>query len=90
MTYEGHKKMLLRNPEFRKALKEAEPEYQIARQLILARIKKGMTQQAIARKMKTKQSVISRVENAQTTPTVSFLSRLAQALGTHLTISFGS
>lgn len=90
MNWEEHKKKLLKNPKFVEALKETEPEYKIAREIILARINKGVTQKYLAKKMKTKQSVISRVENAQTTPTVSFLIRLAKALGTSLNISFGA
>ncbi len=66
--WESHKKVLLKDPKFRKALKDGELEYQVARALIEARIKRGLTQSSLAQKMKTRQSVISRVENAQTTP----------------------
>lgn len=90
MTFEEHKKQLLKDPEFRKALKETRLEYEVARQLILARIKKGLTQQKLAQKMKTKQSVISRVESGQHLPSLSFLQRLAHVIGTNLTVSFGT
>lgn len=89
VDWETHKKKLLKNPKVRKALKENELEFQIAKTLIEARIKKGLTQQELARKLKTKQSVISRVENAQTTPTLSFLKRLSQTLQLPLSIRFG-
>jgi ribosome-binding protein aMBF1 (putative translation factor) len=46
-----------------------------------------MTQAQLAHKMNTKQSVISRVENAQTKPTLSFMQRLADALGGKLKVS---
>ena len=88
MNWDKHKKELLKNPEFRRALIETEPEYQVARALILARIKNKMTQKELAQKMKTKQSVISRVENGKTTPSLSFLKRLAGVLNTNLTIRF--
>lgn len=90
MTWEDHKKELLKNPEFRKALKETELEYQVARQLVLARINKKISQATLAKKMKTKQSVISRVESGNHLPSLSFLKRLAHAMGTTISISFGS
>jgi len=89
MDWKTHKKQLLRDKGFRKALKETELEYQIARALILARTKNKITQNELAKKMGTKQSVISRVENAKTTPSLSFLKRLAKVLDTDLIVKFG-
>jgi len=88
MDWETHKKILLKDPKFRKALEETRLEYEIARAIILARLKHKMTQKELAKKLKTKQSVISRVENAQTTPSLSFLKRLASAFDSELKISF--
>ena len=88
MDWDKHKKILMKDPEFRKALKETELEYQIARNIIKARIEKGLTQQQLAKKLNTKQSVISRVENAKTIPSLSFLKRLAEAFNTSLKIQF--
>lgn len=90
INWEDQKKDLLKNPKFRKALKETELEYQIARAIIEARIHKGLTQSDLADKLKTRQSVISRVENAKTTPSLSFLKRLASALDATLQIRFKS
>lgn len=88
-TFEDHKKELMKNPAFKKAYDSLELEYSIAAALIEARTKRGLSQAQIAKKMKTTQSVISRVETAQTTPSVSFLKRLASALGVPLRISLG-
>ncbi len=88
MDWETHKKQLLKNPKFREALAETQVEYQVARAIIKARIAKGLSQQALAHKLKTKQSVISRVENAKTTPSLSFLKRLASALNMSLQVQF--
>lgn len=88
MDWNTHKKLLLKDPKFRKALKDSRPEYEIARAMILARIKNKMTQKELARRLKTKQSVISRVETAQTTPTISFLKRFVQVFGGSLKIGF--
>lgn len=87
-NWEDQKKDLLKDPKFAKSLKETELEYQIARAIIEARIYKGLTQSELATKMSTRQSVISRVENAKTTPSLSFLKRLAAVLDTSLQVSF--
>ena len=88
MDFETHKKLLMKNPKFRKAYEESRLEYEIARAVIRARIEKGLTQKQLAEKLNTKQSVISRVESANTTPSLSFLKRLAQALNTSLQVQF--
>ena len=88
MDWDTHKKILLKDPKFRKALKETELEYQIARNIIKARLEKGLTQQQLAKKLNTKQSVISRAENAKTIPSLSFLKRLAEAFDTSLQVQF--
>ncbi len=88
MDWKTHKKQLLKNPAFRQALKETEVEFQIAQAVIEARLKRGLSQQELAKKLRTKQSVISRVENVKTLPSVSFLKRLAKALDASLQVQF--
>ena len=82
MNWQTHKRQLLKNPDFKQALNEIAPELQIAKAMIEARIKKGISQEELAFRINTKQSVISRVENARTTPSLNFLKRAAQALNT--------
>lgn len=88
VDWEDFEKEQMKQPGFKEALKETELEYQIARALIIARIEKKMTQKQLAKAMKTKQSVISRVETAKTVPTLSFLKRLARVLGATLDVQF--
>ncbi len=88
MDWNTYKKKLLKNPEFKRLYKESQPEFQIARAIIRARIEKGYTQKDLAKKLNTTQSVISRVEQAKTSASISFLKRLAQALDTSLQIQF--
>lgn len=90
MDWKTHKRQLLRDPEVRKALKESELEFQIAKSILDARIKRGMTQKELARRLKTKQSVISRVETVKTTPTLSFLKRVAETLDIPLRVELGA
>ncbi len=87
MTWNEYKQKWLKDPKFKEDLEKVRVEYEVARALISARIKNKMTQAQLAKRMKTKQSVISRVENAQTKPTLSFMQRLADALGGKLRVS---
>lgn len=86
--FEKHKKELMSNPAFRKEHEATRVEFEIARAVIRARIEKGLTQKQLAEKLKTRQSVISRVENMNTTPSLSFLKRLAAALNVSLQVKF--
>lgn len=79
---------MLKDPKVRKVWKESRLEYEIARSVIRARIEQDLTQAQLARKLNTRQSVISRVENAKTMPSLSFLKRLAAALNTSLLVKF--
>ena len=88
VDWDDFKKELEAQPGFKETLKETELEFQVARAVIEARIKKGMTQEDLAKAMNTKQSVISRVENAKTVPSLSFLKRLAQVFNASLQVQF--
>lgn len=88
MDFKTHKTQLMKDPEFRKTYEESQVEYEIARALIKARIEKGYTQQQLAEKLNTKQSVISRVESGTALPSLSLLKRLAEALNTTLQVHF--
>ncbi len=90
LDWNDYEKELLVKPGFKEALKETELEYQVARAIVEARIKRGMTQEDLAKAMNTKQSVISRAENAKTVPSLSFLKRLAQVLDASLQVQFKS
>jgi len=84
MRFEELKKELMQNPEFRAEWEKNDVKMDIALMIEEARIKKGITQAQLAKKMKTKQSAISRVESGNYLPSLSFLERMAKALGTEL------
>jgi len=67
----------VRDPEFRAAAEELEPAYQIAR----LRILRGLTQEQLAELVGTKQPSIARLESGKVGPRLSFLRRVAEALG---------
>lgn len=87
-SWEEHKKELMKSSEFRQAVADLKPEYEAANAMIKARIKHDLTQKELAMKMNTKQSVISRVENMQTTPSLSFLKRFVGVFGGEIHLRF--
>ena len=81
---------LEKDPKFIEAYEELTPELDIARQTIRLRVKLGMTQSELAEKIGTRQSNISRLENAVGHPSLSLLKRVAKALGANLSVRFES
>lgn len=82
-----HRKWM-KDEEYRQAHEELEPEYALARAVIAARVNAGLTQEQLAQRMNTTQSVIARLESGRTRPSTQTLERLAAATGTRLKISF--
>ena len=78
----------MKKKEYREAVEELAPEFALARAVINARVTAGLTQQELAQRMETTQSVIARLESGRTRPSTQTLERLAAATGTHLRISF--
>lgn len=86
-TFRDDLKRRLENPEFRKAWEDSEVEYNLMVQLIEKRLKRKLSQRALARKVGTSQAVIARIEGMNANPSLSLLKRIAQALNTRLQIS---
>lgn len=78
----------MKDPGYRLEYEDLEPEFQIAKAIIEARIKEGVTQAELAEKVKTGQAVISRLENMNGKPSLSLLQRVANALRLKLEIRF--
>jgi len=66
---------------FRRAYDSLKPEFRVARQLVAARNRAGLTQAQVAGRMGTTQSTIARLESGKRLPTLSSLERYAQAVG---------
>ena len=78
----------LKDPEFKGECERIQPEYEIMRSLIDARIKLNLTQKELAERSGVRQSNISRIENGTASPTVATLQALAAGMGKRLHISF--
>ncbi len=81
-------KAWMHEPAYQAAYKEMEHEFALARALIEARTKAGLTQQQVAERMQTTQSVVARLESGRIHPSTETLERFAKATGTHLRITF--
>lgn len=88
MDFSEFKKEMFKDPEFKAAYDRLEPEYAAIEAVLKARMEKGLTQTQLAKKMGTKQAVVSRLESGLANPSVKFLMRLADALDCKLTIRF--
>lgn len=86
-TFRQHLNESLRDADFRKAWKESEPEYLLAKKMIEKRIAQKISQRQLAKKVKTTQAVISRIETMNANPSLSLLKRIASALNTTLTFN---
>ena len=60
--------------------------FEISRAFIQARIKAGLTQEELANRLRTTQSVIIRLESGQCLPSTDTINRFAQATGTFICI----
>ncbi len=77
----------MKNPEFKKAWEDLEPEFQVLKAMIKAREKTGVSQAELARRVGTKQSVISRLERgAFSKATIETIKKMADALDMRLEI----
>jgi DNA-binding XRE family transcriptional regulator len=70
----------MKNPGFRRAYGELEPEFAIIKQIIELRIKRQMTQAQLAKKIGTRQPSIARLEARGKTTDLNYLQRVAKAL----------
>ena len=82
-----HKKWM-KQPKYRKAYEALQEEFALASAIIDLRSRAGLTQKELARKMRTTQPVVARLESGRTRPSMRTLERLAEATGSRLLISF--
>jgi transcriptional regulator with XRE-family HTH domain len=78
----------MKNPKYKTEYEGLGKEFQLARTLIEARTRAGLSQTQLARRMKTSQSYVARIESGQVRPSTSALERLAKATGSRLKITF--
>lgn len=80
-TLKALKAELLASAEVRVAYEEQAEEFEIAHELIAARIRAKMTQAEVAERMGTTQSTVARLEGGRTKPSMRTVERYAEATG---------
>ncbi|HLP44621.1 MAG TPA: helix-turn-helix transcriptional regulator [Candidatus Deferrimicrobium sp.] len=73
-----------KSPEFEKEFEVGYNDFMIGVFLKQARINAGLTQEDIAKRLSTKKSAISRIENHADDIKLSTLNRFAEAVGKHI------
>jgi DNA-binding XRE family transcriptional regulator len=85
--HEAFLKKALKRQEFREAYKGLEEEYALAREMLSARSRSGLTQEAVAALMGTTKSAVSRLEaGGKHAPSLTTLKKYAHAVGCRLEI----
>lgn len=82
-----HKKST-RDLEFRNGNPARTEEFGLASAMVEARNRAGLTQTEVARRIKTSQSVVARLESGASMPSTRTLQRYAKAIGSRLSIRF--
>ncbi|MFM9865681.1 MAG: multiprotein-bridging factor 1 family protein [Micropepsaceae bacterium] len=77
-----------KDPAYMKAYDALEEEFALTAEIVKARAKAGLTQQELAKRMKTTQGAIARLESGTALPSTRTLKRFAIATGHNLKISF--
>lgn len=81
-------KRWMKTPGYKDAYEKSRIEFELARQLIEARIKSGLSQEELADKMGTSQSSIARLESGTSMPSMRTLNKFAEATNCQLQIQF--
>ena len=81
-------KRWMKDPEYRKEYDALEEEFALIAEVARARARAGLSQAELAKRMKTTQSAVARLESGRGMPSTRTLGRFAKATGHRLKISF--
>ena len=78
----------MQDPVFAKEYEAIQPEMDVIRAMIDARIEQNLTQKELAKRTGIDQADISKLENGTRNPSLKLLKRLAHGMGMQLKIEF--
>lgn len=87
-NFEVHLHQELRDPEFRRAYEEEGQRLQIAHEIAELRKAERLSQKEFAKRLKTTQSVISRMEHGNQNFTLGSLEKIAKTFGREISVEF--
>ena len=88
MKFDDYLNEQLKDPEFKKEWDDIQPEMDVIRAMIDARIAQNLTQNDLAKRTGINQADISKLENGTRNPSLKMLKRLAAGMGMQLKIDF--
>ena len=88
MTLKEYKEKKMKDPAFAAAYEEMQPEMNVIRALIDARLSQHLSQKDLSERTGIAQTEISRLENGSRNPSIRLLQRLAAGMGMVLQVSF--
>ena len=86
IPFEVIKAELLSDPDVKAEYDRLGPEFEIAAELLRARLRAGLSQEELAERMGTSQSAIARLESGQGLPSTKTLLRFAEATGSKVEV----
>ena len=88
MKLKEYKQKKMKDPAFAQAYEEIQPEMNVIRAIVDARISQNMTQKELSERTGIAKAEISRLENGMRNPSIKLLQRLADGMGMVLNITF--
>lgn len=88
IDFQDYLKEQLKDPEFKRMYDEHGRQLEVAYQILQMRKKKKMSQTVLAKKLKTKQSNVARMESGEQNFTTEMLVKIASIFGRELKIEF--
>lgn len=79
---------MLQDPEFKEEYEKIQPELDIIRAIVDARVSQNLTQKELSERTGINQADISKLENGTRNPSLNLLKRLAEGLDMTLKIEF--
>lgn len=87
-TFDDMLEKQMKDEEFKKEYEAIQPEFDVIRAIVDARISQNLTQRELAERTGINQADISKLENGTRNPSVNLLKRLADGMGMALKIEF--
>ena len=87
-TLKEYKEKQMENPEFAKEYAEIQPEMDVIRAIVNARVSQNLTQKELAERTGINQADISKLENGTRNPSINLFKRLAEGMDMVLRIEF--
>ena len=87
-TFDDMLEKQMKDEEFKKEYEAIQPEFDVIRAIVDARISQNLTQRELAERTGINQADISKLENGTRNPSVNLLKRLADGMGMALKIEY--